>query len=77
MLRRLKDSQIDGETLNEALELPVIRYEVVRGKMGRVASWGVEKEAAVSILNAFQSEKNQPDAVYLATMIKNALEHQA
>ncbi len=77
MLPRSNPPQIDGRILNEALGLPVIRYVVVKEKISRVASWGIEKEAAVSILDAFQSEKREPDAVYLAHLLKAALEQEA
>ena len=76
-LRSSNLSQIDGERLNEALGLPVIKYHISRGKTGRVESWGVGKEAAVEILRAFKSEKPELDAVYLADLLKKALEGQA
>lgn len=76
MLRRSKDTQIDGRILNQALGLPVIRYEVIKGKMGKIASWGVKKQAVVAILEAFKSEKPEPDAAYMANLLKTALESQ-
>lgn len=77
MLRRSNLPEIDGERLNEVLGLPVIKCEIVRVRMGKVESWGVTKEEAMAILHAFKSEKPEPEAVYLANLLENALEHQA
>ncbi len=70
-------SQIDGEHLNEALGLPVIKYQISRGKMGRIESWGVANEAVVGILRVFKSKERELDAVNLADLLKEALEYEA
>ncbi len=75
MLRRHNTSQIDGRRLNKELELPVIEYGLGKRKMRRMEAWGVEKEIAEAILNAFTSRRTEPDAVSLANLLKTALEH--
>jgi endonuclease V-like protein UPF0215 family len=72
--RRSDLSPIDGGHLNAALILPVIKYEIIRGKMSHVESWGIEKEVAMAILHAFKSEKSEPFAAYLADLLKTAVE---
>jgi endonuclease V-like protein UPF0215 family len=76
MLPKSDLSPIDGEHLNETLGLPVIKYEIVRARIGRVESWGIEKDVAVAILDAFRSEKLEPQAVSLANLLKKALENE-
>ena len=74
MLRRSDASQIDGGRLNSELSLPVIEYVLVKRKTGRVEAWGVKKEVAEAILNAFTSNETEPAAVSLTNLLKTALE---
>lgn len=75
MLRRSRDPQIDGKRLNEALTLPVIEFELVRGRKSRIKAWGLGKEEAEAILTVFTSNGIEPEAVSLANLLKAALEH--
>ena len=75
MFRGRNASQIDGRRLNLELKLPVIGFGLVRGKRSRLEAWGVEKEVAETILDAFTSIDSEPDAVSVANLLKRALEH--